>query len=270
MQVIKSTIKDVATGKERLIKLNVRRSWTNAGGQMVMLLENGQYVYKNGEPVKSGLELSQLIGDPHQRAAAMAYFTRSGEAFAASYYAARDKAVRARSGVADTSEFDPVLYVQRAIGATDWLGPFAWAELFARRPQWWGAAEQIQIDGKAYLRQDFFQLERGEKPESPAPVSPGPEAPVVPPPAADPLQIIEGLEPGDLLTEAGQPYPSKANAMAAISRKQLNDTHEAVELPEGGFVLRIKAFTMAVDGAAGADGTNAAAGATDEGDPESF
>jgi hypothetical protein len=153
-------VKDPATGAKSTKEVVVIRSWQSVGGAELYLHANGVYGYKNGAPVR-GEEEFTIINNPIQNRAAMAWWQRFGKQMAADYYAAEEARLTRLAGDfvhsedGDDSSRDAALYFRRAVKLEEGAspsndGPFSWMDLFPRRPDWWGQAQEIQFNDWIY------------------------------------------------------------------------------------------------------------------------
>jgi len=149
---------DPKTGKSSMKKVTIIRSWQDASGKQLYLHMNGTYGYKDGSPVKTAHELDELIHDKHQAAAAKAWWERTGKALAEQFYVEKDKQDEERQRrltpvQGDLSELDTAVYTRRPVNdrrKNAWSGPGTWVTWFTARPEWWGLATTIEIQGYRY------------------------------------------------------------------------------------------------------------------------
>jgi hypothetical protein len=151
-------------GGQRPVK--IIRSWLSNGGAWVYLHVGGRYAYKDGTPLRAAAELDAL--PPAQRAAALAWWRRTGEKESSDFYANQEAAAAALAGdfqsaLPDSSELDAVLYTRRpkkrgsAVSA-----PHAWPDWFDARPDWWGQADVIGFPDFIYERDDAEEAKKGK------------------------------------------------------------------------------------------------------------
>lgn len=162
-------------------KVTVLRSWQSADGRALYLHANGIYGYKDGTPIKDIRELS-IIMDKPSRARAELWWKIKGRKISQAFYDA--EAVRleelASRGVPDLVEgdstpLDELMYIRRPLNKrlrSDFSDPFTWMEVFETRPDWWGGASMIDINGYRYERVDDPGQEEAP-PGDPDPDDPG-------------------------------------------------------------------------------------------------
>lgn len=158
MQKLKVSI---GTGnKESIIDLTVLRTFQDAGGTLIHLLQGGDYGYRDGAPIRTEAEFN-IIGDRIQREAAIAWFRRRGKRLAEEFYTAQEIVRRRQMGdfvekktsVSDT-DLDQVLYVRYPADNPSLPGTtLSWMEAFASRPDWWGQADTISFADWIYKKE---------------------------------------------------------------------------------------------------------------------
>ncbi len=171
-------------GADTIVQKLVKRAYTDNGTTLYEHMD-GTWGYKNAAPARSVEEIQSVVPAGPHRVRAMAWWHRVGQRRAQAYYAdlAAQEAARIGDFTAERSdsELDGALYLRipAAGGSAD--GPFAWTELFAQRPDWWGQFRQLKAADYTYTRVDDALLDA--------------------PPAADPPPTTAGL------TAATQPPP---------------------------------------------------------------
>lgn len=155
-------VTDAQGGKSQK-QVTVIRSWQDASGHAVFLFGNGSYGYKNGEPIKDQAEFG-IIGSPIQHKAAMAWWKRAGRELSARYYESKAKHEARLMGdfseqpAGGDSRLDEVLYFRASVDSMEELeGPFAWMDLFGKRPDWWGQARQIVFADYGYIQESAVE-----------------------------------------------------------------------------------------------------------------
>jgi len=143
---------DKSTGAQR--QATVIRSWQDARGEQIYLHANGVYGYKDGSPVQSDNEFG-LIGDPLQKKMALRWWNQAGKEMSETFYAKKQEELEARQEKevpvvdGDSSALDAALYRRRK-GKAAFGNACTWPEWFAVRPEWWGHAGLIEINGYRY------------------------------------------------------------------------------------------------------------------------
>lgn len=145
-------------GSSGLKTVTIVRAWTETGGKQLFLHQNGTYGYKDGSPVM-GVKDFDLIGDAHQKAAALDWWDRKGEKLSNEFYErkAEEDAHRQEQEKpvieGDFSDLDVIQYIRRPIEKRTraaYSDPCTWLEWFDGRPDWWGFARVIEIRGYRY------------------------------------------------------------------------------------------------------------------------
>jgi len=145
-------------GSTRLKTVTVIRLWSQSDGKQLFLHSNGTYGYKDGSPVISAREFD-IISDPHQRERAMDWWDRTGERISREFYEKREEEEIARQETdvpvveGDFSSVDVIQYIRRPLKTRSraaYGDPSTWYEWFDARPDWWGFARVIEIQGYRY------------------------------------------------------------------------------------------------------------------------
>lgn len=158
MQILHVT-KRKPDGGASAATVRIIRAFSANAGATVYLHHDGTYGYKDGSPVRSRAELDIIPAGP-QRDAAHAWWDHIGEAAAAEYAQRRLAAEKRRleqslpAAVPDSAR-DTVMYHRFRAVDDDKGPPRAWMAYAEHRPEWWGAAELIQIGGWIYERADL-------------------------------------------------------------------------------------------------------------------
>ncbi|MFW5930452.1 MAG: hypothetical protein ACOCQI_01760 [Desulfosalsimonas sp.] len=159
MQVLQLKKRD-EEGVERTVGVKVLRSWQDGSGRQLYLHSNGVYGYKDGTPVRTKGELD-IIGSSVQREMAKQWWEASGRELSRKFYEEQKQKERERMAdfrVPDSgsqTEYDQAMYKRKPVGSKkkeDWSEPFAWMEMFDKRPDWWGQAEKITLQGYQYAK----------------------------------------------------------------------------------------------------------------------
>lgn len=173
MQTLYINKRDPDTGESRRVAVTVVRSWSDVSGANIFLHSNGIYGYKDGAPVRADAEFA-IIGDPIQRRQAEKWWSLVGREMSAKYYNERSNEIESRNlrGLpaldAGALDLDSVLYRRRPIAdrrRVAYGDPSLWPVFFASgRPDWWGHAGVIEIDGYRYERVEIDEEEDAEDP----------------------------------------------------------------------------------------------------------
>jgi len=149
-------------GKTAVKEVHVIRSWQESSGVQIYLHMNGTYGYKDESPVRDVKELD-IIGDPIQKKAALAWWKRAGQQLSQEYYEKQEAIIEERlkrelpTSKGDDSNLDAVQYVRRTLSdrrKNAWSDPSTWFEWFDNRPEWWGFAGLIEIGNHRYKKLD--------------------------------------------------------------------------------------------------------------------
>jgi hypothetical protein len=140
-----------------LKNIQVLRCWQDISGKQVFLHLNGSYAYKDLTPLRSAGEFD-IIADPRQKAQALAWWKRAGEAQSKAYYNEQETAALDQTGdfqpepARAGTEMDAVLYFRRPIGRRKGAvsAPKSWMEWFGTRPDWWGQARSVDFADYRY------------------------------------------------------------------------------------------------------------------------
>jgi len=154
-------------GKTFMKEVHIIRSWQESSGAQIYLHMSGVYGYKDGSPVRDIKEFN-IIGDPIQKKAALAWWNRTGKKMADEYYKEQEAIIEERlkrelpKSEGDDSNLDTVQYTRRLL--TDrrknaWSEPSTWFEWFDSRPDWWGHAGLIEIGNHRYKQIDVTEEE---------------------------------------------------------------------------------------------------------------
>jgi hypothetical protein len=156
-------------------KVTIVRSWHEGSGRIIYLHQNGVYGYKDGSPVKDLRELD-TISDPYSKKLAVFWWNSNGKLLSDEYYRKQGEhlerlAARAAGQAApgDNSGCDQIYYMRRPVknrARSAFSDPATWSSFFDRRPDWWGAANVIEIGEWRYERVDpeaIEQVARDEK-----------------------------------------------------------------------------------------------------------
>jgi hypothetical protein len=149
-------------GKSGLKEVHVIRSWQESSGLQLYLHKNGIYGYKDESPVMNVREFD-IIGDPIQKKAALAWWNRIGKKVSAEFYKKRDEKIEKGLGdipiiEGDDSNLDAAQYARRLISDRSknaWSDSSTWFDWFDSRPDWWGYAGIIEIGNYRYKKMDL-------------------------------------------------------------------------------------------------------------------
>lgn len=149
-------------GEPYRVEVTVLRSWHDAGGKTIYLHSNGVFGYKDGAPVRDFSELAPLASDKMSYQVAERWWNTVGAKASKAYYDAHDEQQRelamrglggGGTGAMDSTSLDMVQYIRRPIKKRSkdaYCEPSSWPEFFDQRPDWWGAANVIEIDEFRY------------------------------------------------------------------------------------------------------------------------
>jgi hypothetical protein len=150
-------------GKSGLKEVHIIRSWQESSGLQLYLHKNGIYGYKDESPVMKVREFD-IIGDPIQKKAALAWWNRAGKKLSEEFYKKRDEEIEKGLGYmpvieGDDSNLDAAQYIRRLISDRSkkaWSEPSTWFDWFKEgRPEWWGSANLIEIGHYRYKKMDL-------------------------------------------------------------------------------------------------------------------
>jgi hypothetical protein len=150
------------SGANTSMTVKVLRSWANSSGGNLFLHHNGVYGYKDGAPVMSEKELTDVIHAPVQLNLALRWWRSLGKKLSEDYYAAQQQAELSASSDfrplddGANSTLDMTMYRRRGVKTGSAVsGAKSWMEMgFPDRPDWWGQARLIEVGEWIYERED--------------------------------------------------------------------------------------------------------------------
>ena len=156
-------------GTSRTREVFIIRHWGDVDGRHIALHTDGVYGYKDHSPIQHEQELD-IITDPLHRRAATFWWESVGKELSSEHYAnlQTERERLLKEGLPEVvdgsvSELDAAVYVRQPEGTKgkkDLSKPGTWPEWFDYRPDWWGYASAITIQGYIYA---LVQLEEEEQ-----------------------------------------------------------------------------------------------------------
>jgi hypothetical protein len=150
-------------------EVHVIRAWQDISGAQVYLFKGGHYGYRDETPIRTESEFD-IITNPQQRNAALAWWRRTGEKQSREYYDSKKLQAEQAAGdyreTVDTAEsdLDSLAYTRRSTRGGEISDPHTWPTWFSKRPDWWGQAATISFSDYRYdMVGDFTDSSGGKE-----------------------------------------------------------------------------------------------------------